>query len=96
VDDLHLSVVTVVSHSYLGCSSSDIPANDKDGVSNGEEVEDPSLKFSDAIEEDFLRIVKFACPKNKGRREVLILNSFINYGDASVSSRRGKGKAHVL
>jgi methionine-rich copper-binding protein CopC len=96
VDDLHLSVVTVVSHSYLGCSSSDIPANDKDGVSNGEEVEDPSLKFSDAIEEDFLRIVKFACPKNKGRREVLNLNSFINYGDASVSSRRGEGKAHVL
>jgi hypothetical protein len=88
--------VTFVSHSYLRCSSSDIPADDKDGVSNGEEVKDPSLEFPDAIEEDFLQIVKFARPKNKGKREVLNLNSSINYDDASVSSWRGKNNAHVL
>jgi hypothetical protein len=29
-------------------------------VSNGEEVEDPSLEFQDAIEEDLLQIVKLA------------------------------------
>jgi hypothetical protein len=96
IDGPHLPVVTVVSPSYLGCSSSGIPADDKDGVSNGEEVEDPSLEIQDAIEEDLLQIVKLVRPKNKGRREVLNLNSSINYGDASVSSRRGKGKAHVL
>jgi hypothetical protein len=96
VDDPHLSVVTLVSPSYLRCSSSEIPANDKDGVSNGEEVKDRSLEFPDAIEEDFLRIIKLVRPKNKGRREVLNLNSSINYDNTSVSSWRGKGKAHVL
>jgi hypothetical protein len=96
VDGPHLPVVTVISPSYVGCSSSGIPVDDKNGMSNGEEVEDPSLEFQDAIEEDLLRIVKLARPKNKGRREVLNLNSSINYGDASVSSRQGKGKAHVL
>jgi len=96
VDDPHLSVVTIVSPSHLGCSSSEILADDKNGMSNGEEVEDPSLEFPDAIEEDLLRIVKLAHRNNKGRREVLNLNSSINYGDASVSSRQGKGKAHML
>jgi hypothetical protein len=71
----------------VGYSSSGMPADDKDGASNGEEVEDPSLEFQDAIEEDLLRIVKLARPKNKGRREVLNLNSSINYGDASMSSQ---------
>jgi hypothetical protein len=59
-------------------------------------ISHPSLEFQDAIEEDLLRIVKLARPKNKGRREVLNLNSSINYGDTSVSSRPGKGKTHVL
>jgi hypothetical protein len=94
-DSPHLPVVTVVSPSYLGCSSSGIPADDKDGVSNGEEVEDPHLEFQDAIEDDLLWIVKLARPNNKGRREMLNRNSSINYSDASVSSRRGIGKAHM-
>jgi hypothetical protein len=96
VDGPHLPVVMVVSPSYLDCSSSGIPADDKDGVSNGEEVEDPLLEFQDAIKEDLLRIVKLVLPKNKGRKEVLNLNSSINYSDASVSSRQAKSKAHVL
>jgi hypothetical protein len=70
VDCPHLPIVTVISSSYLGCSSSRIPDDDKDGVSNGEEVEDPSLEFQYAIEEDLLRIVKLARPKNKDRRLV--------------------------
>lgn len=65
-------------------------------MSNGEEVEDPSLEFQDAIQEDLLRIVKLVRPKNKGRREVLNLNNSINYGDTSMSFRLGKGKVHVL
>jgi hypothetical protein len=89
VDGSHLPVVTVISPSYLGCSSSGIPADDKDGLSNGEEVEIPSLEFH-------LRIVKLARPKNKGRREVLNLNSSIKYGHASVSSWQGKDEAHML
>lgn len=45
MDGPHLPVVTVVSPSYLGYSSAGIPSDNKDGVSNGEEVEDPSLEF---------------------------------------------------
>jgi hypothetical protein len=96
VDGPHLPVVTVVSPTYLSCSSSSIPTDDNDGVSNGEKVEVPSLDFQDAIKEDLLRIVKLVLPKNKGRKEVLNLNSSINYSDASVSSRQAKSKAHVL
>jgi hypothetical protein len=58
--------------------------------------ENVSGDFTDVIEEDLLRIVKLGRPKIKGRRELLNLNNSINYGDASLSSRRGKGKAHIL
>lgn len=58
--------------------------------------EDVSLAIMDAFEEDFLRKVKVARPKTKGRREILNLFSTINYGDASASSRHRKGKAHML
>jgi hypothetical protein len=60
------------------------------------EDEDPSLAILDAIEEDFHRKVKVARPKTKGRRELLNLNSFINYGNVSTTSRREKDKAHML
>jgi hypothetical protein len=60
------------------------------------EDEDPSLVIMDAFEEDFLREVKVAQPKTKGRREILNLVSSINYGDASTSSWYKKDKAHVL
>jgi U3 small nucleolar ribonucleoprotein component len=60
------------------------------------EDEDSSLAIMDAFEDDFLRKVKVARPKTKGRREILNLVSTINYGDASASSRHRKGKAHVL
>jgi hypothetical protein len=93
VDNLHLFAVKVASPSFLGCSSSDIPADDNGGVSHGEE--DPSLEFLNAIEEDLLWIVKLRRPKNKAMRELWNLNSSINNGNVSVSSRRRKGKAHV-
>jgi hypothetical protein len=59
------------------------------------EGEDPSLATLDVFEEDFLREVKIARPKSKGRRELLNLVSSINYGDASASSWRRKRKAHM-
>jgi hypothetical protein len=62
---------------------------------DGAEDEDPSLVILDAFEEDFLREVKVAHPKSKGRSEILNLVSSINYGDASASTRHRKGKAHV-
>jgi len=93
VDNPHLSAVKVASPSFLGCSSSNIPIDDNGGVSHGEE--DPSLEFPDAIEEDLLWIVKLGRPKNKAMRELWNLNSSINNGNVSVSSRRRKGKAHV-
>lgn len=85
--DPQLFVAKVASPSYLGCSSLDIPPDDKDGVSNGVEIEDPSLEFMDAIEDDLLWIVKLGSPKNKAMRDLWNLNSFINYGNASESSR---------
>jgi hypothetical protein len=52
--------------------------------------------FSDAIEKGLLQIIMLGRPKIKGRRELLNLNSSINYGDTSLSSQRVKGKAHML
>lgn len=95
-EDPHSSTVKVVSPSYLRCSSSDIPTDVNDRVSNGEEVEEPSLEFTNSIEEDLLQIVKLGRPKNKTMRELWNLNRSINYGNESVSSRRRKGKAHVM
>jgi hypothetical protein len=50
----------------------------------------------DAIQEDFHLVAKVARLKTKGRREMLNMKSFINYGNASTSSWRRNGKAHVL
>jgi hypothetical protein len=66
-----------------------------DWVLDGDEGEDPSLAILDAIE-DFLWEVKVARLKIKGWRELRNLKNSINYGDANASSRRGKGKTHVL
>jgi hypothetical protein len=56
VDGPHLPIVTVISPSYLGCCSSGIPTDDKDGVSNGEEVENPSLEFRMLLKRTFFRL----------------------------------------
>jgi len=81
-----------IYHPCVGWGVEDV----KDGVSNGEEVEDPSLLFTDAIEEDLFRIVKLGRPKNKAMRDLWNLSSSINYDNANVSSRWGKGMAHVM
>jgi hypothetical protein len=67
-----------------------------DWASDGVEDEDPSFEILDAIKEDFHRVKNCTRLKIKGRREVLNLESSINYGDASVPSRRRKVKAQVL
>jgi hypothetical protein len=58
--------------------------------------EDEALAIRDAMEEDFLREKMKARQKSKGKRELLNLQSSINYGGTLVSSRRSKGKAHML
>jgi hypothetical protein len=65
------------------------------GVSS-KAFEDMTLALLTAIEEDLQREVKAACPKTRGRRELLNLECSINYDTACASSRRGKGKAHML
>jgi hypothetical protein len=55
-----------------------------------------ALAIQDAMEEDFLREKMIANQKSKGMRELLNLQSSINYGYASISSRRSKGKARML
>jgi hypothetical protein len=57
--------------------------------------DDPSLAILDAIEEEFHREKMIARQKIKGRRELLNLKSFINYGDTSAPSRCWKGKAQM-
>jgi hypothetical protein len=52
-----------------------------------------ALAIRDAMEEEFQF---FARQKSKGKRELLNLQSSINYGDANYPSRRRKGKAHML
>jgi len=58
--------------------------------------EEEALVIRDAMEEDFLREKMIARQKSKGKKELLNLQSSINYSDASVSSRRSKGKARML
>jgi hypothetical protein len=55
-----------------------------------------ALAIRDAMEEDFQRVKMIARQKSKGKRELLNLHRSINYGDAKVSSRSRKGKAHMM
>jgi hypothetical protein len=55
-----------------------------------------ALAIRDAMEEDFLRDKMIARQKSKGKRELLNLQSSINYGDVEASSKRRKGKAHMM
>jgi hypothetical protein len=54
------------------------------------------LAIRDAMEEEFLREKMIARQKSKGKRELLNLQSSVNYGVASDSSRRRKGKGLKL
>jgi hypothetical protein len=62
-----------------------------DGV-HGEE----SLAILDAMEDEFHRDKMITLQKTTWKRELLNLKSYVNYGDASVASRHGKGKALLL
>jgi len=53
--------------------------------------EEEALAIRDVMEEEFLREKMLACQKSKGKRELLNLQSSIDYGDGLVSSRRRKG-----
>ena len=73
-----------------------------DWVFDCDEEEDSYLAMLDDLKEDFLRVMDVAWPRakgkrprNKGKRELLNLESFVNYGIASTSSRRRKGKIIV-
>jgi hypothetical protein len=77
----------------LGICPPDVPL---DWAPDDVEDEDRSFAILDAIEEDFILVKKGARLKIKGRRDVLNLESSIDYGDASMPSRRRKGKALVL
>jgi hypothetical protein len=54
------------------------------------------LAILDALEEEIHRDKMIARQKTEGKRELLNLKSSINYGDASTSSRRWKGKALMM
>jgi hypothetical protein len=54
-----------------------------------------AMAIRDAMEEEFQRDKMIARQKSKGKRELLNLHSYINYGDDLVPFRRRKGKAHV-
>jgi hypothetical protein len=63
---------------------------------DGDEEEDWKLALLNNVKENFLREIKATQPRTKGNRELLNLESSINYGIASVSSRRRKGKTIVM
>jgi hypothetical protein len=54
-----------------------------------------SLSILVAIEEEFHWDKMLARQKTKGKRELLNLKSFVNYGDVNAPSRHRKGKAHM-
>lgn len=49
------------------------------------------LAIRDVMEEEFLREKMLACQKSKGKKELLNLQSSINYSDDLASSKRRKG-----
>ena len=75
----------------FGCFS----PNPLDWVLDYDDEEDSTLVLLDAVKEDFLREVKVVRRKIKGKRELLNLESYINYGNAKASAQRRKGKTHV-
>jgi hypothetical protein len=62
-----------------------------DWAMDGDEGDNLSLAILDAIEDEFYWETMVARQKTKGRRKLLNLKSFINYGDASAPSRCWKG-----
>jgi hypothetical protein len=50
-----------------------------------------ALAIRDVMEEEFSREKMLAREKSKGKKELLNLQSSINYGDELASSRRRKG-----
>jgi hypothetical protein len=72
------------------------PSMPLDWALDGVEDKDSSFTILDAIEEDFHQVKNGTRLKIKGRREMLNLKSSINYGNASMPSRRRKGKTQVL
>lgn len=60
------------------------------------DFEEEALAIRNAMEEEFLREKMIARQKSKGKRELLNLQSSINYGVASDSYRRMKGKGFKL
>ena len=58
--------------------------------------EDRKLALLNEVKENFLWDIKVMQPRTKGKRELLNLESSINYGIASGPSRRRKGKTIVL
>jgi hypothetical protein len=69
-----------------------------DWAADDEEDEVLLLAILDASvsKEEFHQETMVACQKTKGKREVLNLKSSINYGDDCATSRRWKGKAHMM
>lgn len=57
---------------------------------------DTTMALLTPVEEDHPREVKGVCSNTRGKRELLNLECSINCDTAGASSRRGKGKAHVL
>jgi hypothetical protein len=60
------------------------------------DFEEEALAIRDAMEEEFLREKMIARQKSKGKRELLNLQSSVNYGGTSDSSRCRKGKGLKL
>jgi hypothetical protein len=73
----------------------ELSPNPLDWVLDCNKKEDPYSAMLDDVEEDFLRVMDVTRPRAKGKRELLNLESSINYGIASASSRRRKGKIIV-
>ena len=74
----------------------ELAPNPSDRVWDGDEEEDWKLALLNEVKENFLREMKVMQPRSKGKRELLNLESSINYGIASRPSRRRKGKTIVL
>jgi hypothetical protein len=98
---MHMAILQDMEEDYLRANkvahNEELSPNPLDRVLDGDE-EDRTLALLNEVKENFLCNIKVMLmqPKTKGKRELLNLESSINYSIASGPSRRRKGKTIVL
>ena len=99
-DELHMEILKDMEEDYRRANKvvrdGELSPNPPDWMLHGDKEEDRKLALLNEVKKNFLRDTKDVQPRTKGKRELLNLESSINYSIASRPTRRRKGKTIVL